>query len=147
MSDGGHVSRTARLLVGVTLLTVPTIVYGGLTVLGLLTGGAAGLAPSGVTLTSEQYALYRAGHAHAGVLVLFSVVLQLVADHAVVPPRLLLAARIAAPAAAIFLPGGFFGLAHVDALRVLVYVGALLISFATLTIGIGLIRAKHDPSP
>ncbi len=135
-------SRTARLFAGITLLTVPTIVYGGLTVLGLLTGGAAGLAPAGVSLSPEQYALYRAGHAHAGVLVILSLVLQLLADHAALSRALAVSARVAAPAAAVFVPAGFFGLAHVPALRVLAYAGAVLVSFATLTIGVGLLRRR-----
>ena len=33
-------SRPARLMAGLTLLTVPTIVYGGLTLLGIVTGSA-----------------------------------------------------------------------------------------------------------
>ena len=49
---------------------------------------------------------------------------------------------MAAPAAAIFVPGGFFGIAHVPALRVLSYLGALSLSFATLAIGIGLLRRR-----
>ena len=36
-------SPAARLMSGITLLTVPTIVFGGLTVLGVITHGAAGL--------------------------------------------------------------------------------------------------------
>ncbi len=135
-------SRTARLLAGITLLTVPTIVYGGVTVLGILTDGVAGLAPGGLTLTPEQYALYRAGHAHAGVLVILSLVLQIAADHAVLSRGLELSARIAAPLAAILVSGGFFGLAHAPGLRVLLYLGALLVAFATLTIGVGLIRRR-----
>lgn len=135
-------SRTARLFIGVTLLTVPTIVYGGITVLGILTEGAAGLAPGGLTLTPEQYALYRAGHAHAGVLLILSLVLQLAADHAVLPRSLALAARVAAPLAAILVSAGFFALAHVPPLRLLLYAGALLMSFATLAIGVGLLRRR-----
>lgn len=135
-------SRTARLFIGVTLLSVPTIVYGGITILGILTSGVAGLAPPGLSLTAERYALYRAGHAHAGVLLVFSLVLQLAADHAVLPRSLAGAARVAAPLAAILLSGGFFGLAHVPALRVLLYAGAVLLAFATLTIGVGLLRRR-----
>jgi hypothetical protein len=135
-------SRTARLFIGITLLTVPTIVYGGITVLGILTGGVAGLAPGGLTLTPAQYALYRAGHAHAGVLLILSLVLQLAADHVVLPRSLVLAARVAAPLAPIFVSGGFFALAHAPALRVLLYTGALLVSFATLSIGVGLLRRR-----
>ena len=60
------ISRDARLMIGITLITIPTIVYGGLTVLGVVTSGAAG-APGPEALTPLQMALYRAGHAHAGV--------------------------------------------------------------------------------
>jgi hypothetical protein len=41
-----NLSRPARLMAGVTLPTVPTIVYGGLTVLSVVTAGAHGLSPS-----------------------------------------------------------------------------------------------------
>ncbi len=64
-----NLSRPARLMAGVTLLTVPTIVYGGLTVLSVVTAGAHGLSPSGgVELTPLQTTLFRAGHVHAAVL-------------------------------------------------------------------------------
>jgi len=36
-------SQAARLISGITLITVPTIVYGGLTVLGIVSGGRFGL--------------------------------------------------------------------------------------------------------
>ena len=72
-------SAATRLMIGVTLLTVPTIVFGGLTVLGVITHGAAGL--PGPELTPLQTALYRAGHAHAGVLLILSLLLQVALDH------------------------------------------------------------------
>jgi hypothetical protein len=125
-----------RLFLGITLLTVPTIVYGGLTLLGVVTGGSAGL-PGPSSLTAAQAALYRAGHAHAGVLLLLSLILQMALEHST---ELRLAARIAAPAAAVLLSGGFFGLAHLPALSVLLYLGALLVIFATVTTGVGLLR-------
>ena len=62
-----QLSREARLVAGLTLLTVPTIMYGGITLLGILTRGTVGLAPGGLTLDDTQWALFRAGHAHAGV--------------------------------------------------------------------------------
>ncbi len=128
-----------RLFLGITLLTVPTIVYGGLTLLGVVTRGGAGL-PGPSSLTAAQAALYRAGHAHAGVLLLLSLILQLALEHSILSPELRLAARIAAPLAAVLLSGGFFGLAHVPALAVLLYLGALLVVFATVTTGVGLLR-------
>ncbi|ABS26865.1 hypothetical protein [Anaeromyxobacter sp. Fw109-5] len=132
-------SVASRLMIGITLLTVPTIVFGGLTVLGVVTAGEAGL--PGPALTPLQATLYRAGHAHAGVLVILSLVLQLLLDHARLGQGTAWSARVAAPLAAILVPGGFFGLAHAPPLRVLLYAGAALIAYATLTAGVGLLRS------
>jgi hypothetical protein len=137
-------SSAARLMMGITLLTVPTIVYGGLTVLGVVTSGAAGMSP-GIALSPSQVTLYRAGHAHAGVLVILSLVLQLALDHAALPRWTTWSARVAAPLAAALVSGGFFGLAHLPALRALLYAGAALLVFATLTSGIGLLRSPGAP--
>ena len=46
----------------------------------------------------------------------------------------------AAIAAAILVSGGFFAVAHVQSLRILLYTGAVLVAATTLTVGIGLIR-------
>jgi hypothetical protein len=83
-----QLSRQARLVAGVTLLTVPTIMYGGLTLLGILTKGTAGLAPGRLALDDTQWALFRAGHAHAGVWVVLSLVIQVLLDAATLPTRL-----------------------------------------------------------
>ena len=132
-------TREARILIGLTLLTVPTIIYGGLTLLGILTRGAAGArAPEHTAL---QQSLFRAGHAHAGVLVVLSLVLQLALDGARLGPGWVWAARIAAPVAAVLVSGGFFGLAFHSSLRWLLYGGATLVALATVTAGVGLLRA------
>jgi hypothetical protein len=138
-------SPAARLMIGVTLLTVPAIVYGGLTVLGVLTGGEAG-APAPPDLTPLQTALYRAGHAHAGVLVILSLVLQVSLDHVRLPGRVTWSVRIAAPAAALFVSGGFFAFAHAPALRALLYAGAVLVAYATIATGAGLLRSLRRPA-
>ena len=44
-------SRAARIVSGATLLSVPTILYGGWTLLGILTRGTAGSAPAGLSLS------------------------------------------------------------------------------------------------
>jgi hypothetical protein len=62
-------SREARLVAGLTILAVPTIMYGGVTLLGILTKGIAGISPGNLALDQTQWALFRAGHAHAGVWV------------------------------------------------------------------------------
>jgi hypothetical protein len=125
-------------MTGATLVTVPTIVYGGLVVLGVLTGGAAGMHP-GITLTPLQVSLYRAGHAHAGVLVILSLVIQVLIDHARLGAGLAWTVRVAAPLAAVLVSGGFFALAHLPQLRAVLYAGATLVALATLTTGVGLL--------
>src|SRR6266853_451662 len=105
-------SREARLVAGVTLLTVPTIMYGGATLLGVLTKGAAGVSAGNLALDQTQWALFRAGHAHAGVWVVLSLVIQVLLDSAALSLKLKWLARIAAPVAAVAISGGFFGLAY-----------------------------------
>ena len=133
-------SRPARVVSGATLLTVPTILYGGWTLLGILTGGAAGSAPA-LELDETQWALFRAGHAHAGVWVILSLVLQMLLDSARLSRGAVWTARIGAPAAAVAVAGGFFGLAFAPGFRWLVYVGALCLTAAVVLTGVGLLRA------
>lgn len=133
-------SPEARLMCGIILVLVPTIVFGGLTVLGVLSRGKFGM-PGPGTLTLEQVALYRAGHAHAGVLSILALFLQIALDHAALPNNLVWPLRISAMAAALCVSGGFFGIAHVSALRALLYIGAFLVAGTALSVGVGLLRA------
>ena len=135
-----ELSREAKIVAGVTLLTVPTIMYGGLTLLGILTGGVAGLRPEGLVLSDTQWALFRAGHAHAGVWVILSLVLQMLIDQATLSRGLKWLARISAPVAAVALAAGFFGVAFQAGFRWLMYFGALCLAVAVLLTGIGLLR-------
>ena len=132
-------SQAARLLSGITLITVPTIVYGGLTVLGVVSSGPFGTG-FGRPVSPEQTTFFRAGHAHAGVLVILSLVIQVMLDHAKLSDELVWALRIGAPLAAICVSGGFFGIAFLPSFRLLLYTGAALVSLVTLTTGIGLVR-------
>lgn len=134
------ISREARLVAGITLLTVPTVMYGGVTLLGILTKGAAGLAPTGLELNETQWALFRAGHAHAGVWIVLSLVLQVLLDSATLAPAWKWVGRLAAPLAAVCLSGGLFGLAFAPAFRWLLYFGAWCMAIAVLLTGVGLVR-------
>jgi hypothetical protein len=134
-------SPDARLMCGISLILIPTIVYGGLTILGVVSNGAFGM-PAPKNLSPSQIAFYRAGHAHAGVLTLLALFLQIALDVAAISPALVWPARVAAVAAALLVSGGFFAVAHVRALRGLLYAGAVLVATTTLTVGIGLIRAR-----
>ena len=127
------------MMCGFTLILVPGIVYGGLTVLGVVTGGRLG-APGPRDLSPAQVSLYRAGHAHAGVLMLLSLFIQLAMDYASLPLALIWPERLGAIAAAMLVSGGFFAIAHLPGLRFLLYAGATLVIATTLVAGIGLLR-------
>src|SRR5262252_9751726 len=97
-------SHDARLMCGLTLILVPTIVYGGLTVLGVVTNRTMG-APAPNNLSPSQVAFYRAGHAHAGVLAILCLFLQVAIDYAVIPNPLIWPTRVGAFLAALLVSG------------------------------------------
>ena len=138
-------SREAKLVSGIILLVVPTIMYGGVTLLGILTNGAAGVTAGGLSLNETQWALWRAGHAHAGVWVVLSLVIQVLIDSTRLPAPLMWVARISAPVAAVAVSGGFFGLAFYPAFRWLLYFGGLSLLIALGLTGVGLLRNLHLP--
>lgn len=133
-------SYEAKLVSGITLLTVPTVMYGGWTLIGILTGGTAGSAPGNLTLDETQWALWRAGHAHAGVWIILSLVVQMLLDSARLSAGMTWLARISAPVAAAAMSGGFFGLAFSAGFRWLLYFGALSLAVAVVLTGVGLLR-------
>ena len=140
-----NLSREAKLVCGVTLLVVPTIMYGGITLLGILTGGVAGMAPGDeLALDETQWALWRAGHAHAGVWVLLSLVLQVLIDSARLSRPSMWVARLSAPLAAVAVSGGFFGLAFSSGFQWLLYLGGLTLIVALVLAGVGLLRNLRE---
>ena len=130
-------STDARLFCGLSLVIVPTIVFGGTTLLSVVSRGAYGT-PGPPNLTPDQVTYYRAGHAHAGVLLILSLLIQLALDNVAgnVWPT-----RIIAAASPVLVSAGLFGVAHLPALRVLLYLGAASVAWATLITGIGLLRS------
>ena len=91
--------------------------------------------------------LFRAGHAHAGVIVILSLICQVFVDAIILPEPLAWIVRIGVPAAAILIPLGFFlSVASPRAERPggaiqLVYWGAAVLAIAVLILGVGLVRA------
>ena len=96
--------------------------------------------------------LWRAGHAHAGVLLLLSLVVLRYADEADLTARLKGFVRSAAPSAAILMPAGFFlSVLESDAtapngLIVLTYLGAAVLAAGIFILGIGLLRGRRSVS-
>ena len=124
-------TREARMLSGAILITMPTIQYGGYFLLTSLMDKTSGYMDNPL-----RQNFFRAGHAHAGVIVILSLLCQVLADAATLPAWLLWIARIAVPLAAILIPAGFFlgGVSHSEGDPspgvLLVPVGALLLFVA-----------------
>jgi hypothetical protein len=133
-------SREAKIVAGIILLAVPTVQYGGLAILGMLTHGVAGMGGAEAGLNAEQLALFRGGHAHAGVWLILSLVIQLLLDAARLSGSAKWLARIAAPVGTLALSGGFFGLAFKTEFRFLLYFGALAMFCSLILTGVGLLR-------
>jgi hypothetical protein len=116
--------------------------YGGLSLLSFLTRNS-----SGYTDNPLRHDLWRAGHAHAGVYLVLSLVMLRYVDEAVLSPFWKWLARIGAPIAAILIPAAFFlSVASPQAKQPngfmnLAYLGALFLAGAILSLGVGLIRA------
>jgi hypothetical protein len=136
-------TKNAKLMSGITLLVVPTIMYGGWTLLGVVMHGRLGGNVNGLHLDETQWALWRAGHAHAGVWTVLSLVLQILLDSAQLSAGLMWVARISAPASAVALSAALFGLAFSVAFSPLLYLGICLMLVAVLTTGIGLLRGTR----
>lgn len=134
-------TREARMMAGIILLTVPTIQYGGYFLLTSLTNRSSGYMDNPL-----RQNFFRAGHAHAGVFVILSLVCQLLADAATLSTPWMWIARIGVPAAAILIPMGFFlsisspAATQPNALVVLIYVGTAFLAAGVLTLGVGLLR-------
>jgi hypothetical protein len=137
-----EISNTSKLPSGVILLTVPTIEYGGSFLLGMLRGAETGYVDNAL-----RHDMFRAGHAHAGVMVLLSLICQLLADVVILPSWLIWIALPGAPCAAVLMPAGFFLSTASSRAREptrmirLVYAGAAILAVAILILGVGPIRA------
>ena len=133
-------SRESRLTAGILLILLPAVVYGGTSILSLLIGDP------GYAENELRQDLWRAGHAHAGVLLILSLVTLRYVDEANLPGWLKSFARHSIPAAAVLLPAAFLRsvlspeATEPNAMIYLAFAGALLLAFGVLVLGIGLIR-------
>ncbi|SEH01927.1 hypothetical protein SAMN05444920_122178 [Nonomuraea solani] len=125
---------------GVLLITVPLVAFGGMSLLSFLMKDVPGYLDNPV-----RRGLWRAGHAHAGVLVLFALVAMLYVDQAALPEALKGLTRTLLVAAPILMPLGFFlsvvrpGDTKPSRLIWLVPAGGVCLAAGTLTLGIGLL--------
>jgi hypothetical protein len=95
--------------------------------------------------TPFQQAFYRAGHAHAGVLLVLALVGQVLADAAHLSGVLAFFARCGIWAAAILMSAGFFlsaagkGITAPNRFVVLLYAGMVSLALGVVSLGIGLL--------
>ena len=128
-------SRESRMLAGILLVVLPTVMFGGLSLLSFLTRNSPGY-----TDNPLRHDLWRAGHAHAGVYLVLSLVMLRYVDEAVLSPFWKWIARTGTPIAAILIPAAFFlsvvspTATEPNGLMNLAYIGALFLAAAVLTL-------------
>jgi hypothetical protein len=136
-------SPQTRRHAGILIIILPTVIYGGVSILGLLIHDPAYMQ------NPLRQDLFRAGHAHAGVLLILSLVALLYIDEANLSKSWKRVVTTFIPSAAILLPAAyFFSVLKPDAVKPngfinLAYIGAALLVIGLLTLGIGLIRKKN----
>ena len=141
-------SRESRMLAGILLVVLPTVMFGGLSLLSFLVRNSPGY-----TDNPLRHDLWRAGHAHAGVYLVLSLVMLRYVDDAVLSPFWKWIARTGAPIAAILIPAAFFlsvvspTATEPNALMNLAYIGALFLTAGVLSLGVDLLGATRRMEP
>ena len=129
-----------RLFSLISWIALPTVMFGGYSLLGLLARG-------NTWLTSFRATYFRAGHAHAGVLLIMSLIYYTYLAQTSFSGGLKLAACIVLLVGVLAQSGGFFlhmmigKQGRFSAGNLLTILGALLLAFAALLLAAGLIAA------
>ena len=135
-------SDASRILAAILLIAVPTVEFGGLALLGMLTRRTPGYLDNPL-----RQNMFRAGHGHAGVWLVFALVALLWVDQSDLGEPLKWVIRLAFVAAPILMPLGFFlSVTQPDAQRpngviALVYVAGLALGVGAVTLGVGLLTS------
>lgn len=138
-----ELSAQTKMIDGILLITVPSIQYGGTYLLQLLRDRDKTYLDNPL-----RQGLFRAGHAHAGVLVILSLICEVLADAvAPAPDWAIWIARLGTPIAAVLIPVGFFlSVASPAASRPngwirFTWIGVITLALSVLSLGVLLIRA------
>jgi hypothetical protein len=98
----GAMTHASRRFAGILLIILPTVMYGGVSILSLLIGD-----PTYMRNPLRQD-LWRAGHAHAGVWLILALVTLRYVDEANLSDAMKWLVRGSIPVAAILVPAAFF---------------------------------------
>ena len=135
----------SRRLAGILLILVPAVAFGGANLLSLILGQTPGYLDNPL-----RQDLWRAGHAHAGIMLILALVLLRYVDETRLRGRWLWLARHGVPLAAILMPAGFLlsvlspDATEPNALIYLVFAGGLFLIGGVLTTGVGLLRTPNN---
>jgi hypothetical protein len=133
----------SRRLAGILLIVLPTVIYGGVSLLNFLINDPAYMQ------NPLRQDLFRAGHAHAGVLLILSLVALRYLDEANLSENWKVIVRYGIPLSAILLPAAFFfsilkaNATEPNAVIYLAYVGAVILALSLIILGVGLVRKKE----
>lgn len=134
----------SRKLAGILFVVLPTVAFGGVSLLSMIVGK-----DNGYLNNQVRQDLWRAGHAHAGVLLVLSLLILRYVDEADLSEGWKRFVRNGTPLCAILIPFAFFfsvlspdatepnGLIHVA------YAGFGILTITLLVLGIGLLKAKQ----
>ena len=131
---------SSRILAGILFIGLVTVETGGLYMVNVVTGRAGALTPF-------QVSFARAGHAHAGVLLILALVCILFTEATDLTGFWLWFARTGVAIAALLMPAGFFfssmgaNRERPSSLIWLVFAGAAVLAASLLVLGIGLLTA------
>ncbi|MFE3059469.1 hypothetical protein [Nocardia sp. NPDC059239] len=131
-------TTTTRRIAGILLLIMVGVEFGGY----FLTRIDAGKVPQ----TAFQDSFARAGHAHAGVLLILSLISLILTDSARLTGWFGLLTRLATPVAAVLISAGFFlsaigtGRTQPNSLVVLLWLGVASLTIGLVTLGVSLLR-------
>jgi heme/copper-type cytochrome/quinol oxidase subunit 4 len=135
-------SEASRVIAAILLIAVPTVEFGGVSLLAMLSRRLPGYLDNPL-----RQNMFRAGHAHAGVWIVFALVAMLWVDQTDLAEPLKWVVRLAFAVAPILMPLGFFlSVTRPDAQRpngviALVYAGGLSLAVGAVTLGIGLLTS------
>ncbi len=134
-----ELTDAARITAGIVLLTVVTIESGGAFMVRVVTGRMAA--------TDFQASFFRAGHAHAGVLVILGLLCLLLTEATELGGFTRWLAATGVLVGAILMPAGFFfsatgtGRTRPNRAVALLPLGGLAIAAGVVTLGVGLLTA------
>ena len=140
-------SPQSRLVAGILLIVLPTVEFGGASILSML------ISDPSYAQNDLRQDLWRAGHAHAGVWLVLSLVALRYVDEATLSEGMRWVVRLAFPAAALLMPLAFFlsvlspEATEPNAMIYLAYVAGIVLAVGLLVLGVGLVRGHRATAP